>query len=280
MHEIVEALKKLSKDTQTLSKLFSRYEKDSQEPLYNIYVLERQLARIEEMNQAFTECEVKESIKNWIRQQRDYLDSLKDEFRLKFGKDLQAVTSECGWQVRGQYPVLRISWFTLKIDFQFGEATIYFGPEVEKIKSKITLAPDMIIRCLKEFDGELRNLNDDRDRYYLDIHNSYTKALKVNEKEYGDKLLINDVLTEFVMLKQSKKFLIDPQKGNYCEYSRVKLSYILFLIKQSSMKDTILHLHVATFDATTDKRRSLWIPDNDTGDGTYYSYISFEERRD
>jgi hypothetical protein len=100
--------------------------------------------------------------------------------------------------------------------------------------------------------------------------------LKLTNKQYGEKLLVTDVLHEFAMLQQSKKFLIDPKKSNFHEFSRVKLSYILYYLKKSdALKD--MHLHVATFDATTDKRHSMWVPDNEEGEGTHYAYISFEK---
>lgn len=276
MREIVEQLKSSSKNAQTLCRLLVRYEKDAEEPLSNIYALERQLARIELANQPFPIREIKERIESWILRQRQHLDSLKEEFRLKFGQDLQSLARAQGWRVKGQYPVLRIGWYTLKIDFQFGEATLFFGPEVEKIKNKVILEAQGIFQCLKEFDVDLKKMKDPPEVYYRAMQHAYERGLKSSEKKFGDRIVITDVLTEFVMLRQSKTFFIDPQKGNFREYPRAKLSYILYLIKQLSMKDVILHLHVATFDATTDRKRSLWIPDNVDGDGTYYSYISFE----
>ncbi len=52
----------------------------------------------------------------------------------------------------------------------------------------------------------------------------------------------------------------------------------LYRLKKSevhAIENHIVKLSVATFDATTEKKRSLWVPDNEQGDGTYYSYLSF-----
>jgi hypothetical protein len=84
-------------------------------------------------------------------------------------------------------------------------------------------------------------------------------------------------LSEFVLLKQSKRFYVDPQKSHFREYSRAKLSYLLYLLKKSAVQEKDLKLYVATFDATVDKMHSIWIPENEEGEGTYYSHISFEQ---
>ena len=41
------------------------------------------------------------------------------------------------------------------------------------------------------------------------------------------------------------------------------------------MGESQLQLSVATFDSTTEKSKSIWVPDNEAGTGTYYSYVSF-----
>ena len=87
---------------------------------------------------------------------------------------------------------------------------------------------------------------------------------------------IIEVLNEFVFIKQPQKFFNDPKKENFKDYPRIKLSYLLYILRKSNNAGKGLKFYVANFDATGDKKNSIWIPDNDEGDGTYYSYISIE----
>ena len=52
---------------------------------------------------------------------------------------------------------------------------------------------------------------------------------------------------------------------------------MLYLLKKSNLLEKGIRLHVATFDATVDKIHSIWILENEDGEGTHYSQISFEK---
>ncbi len=58
----------------------------------------------------------------------------------------------------------------------------------------------------------------------------------------------------------------------------MRFSHDLLRLKQAGafvVSDVQLKLHVANFDATTEKAKALWVPDSEEGDGTHYSYLSF-----
>jgi hypothetical protein len=87
-----------------------------------------------------------------------------------------------------------------------------------------------------------------------------------------------DLLSELVLLMQPESFRLNPAQEKFVEYPRVRFSYDLFRLKQAgafTVGDVQLKLHVANFDATTEKAKALWVPDSEEGDGTHYSYISF-----
>ena len=51
---------------------------------------------------------------------------------------------------------------------------------------------------------------------------------------------------------------------------------MLYLLRKSNLLERGIKLYVATFDATIDKMNSIWILENENGEGTHYSHISFD----
>jgi len=275
--KLVEQFRTLSKYSHEIAKLLEKYEKYMVNKTENAYILERNLSEIEKTAGNMSEINPRESLVSWITQTKQELEKAKEDFRFQFGQQFKEILQNEGKKLRGQYPLLKIDFYTLRLKFEFGEATLYFGPEIEKIRSKIPLQPKVIFETMKKYDSDLRTVKLTPEDILKTLYEAYSRRLKLNNKSFGDKLLITDVLNEFVMLKQSKRFFADPQKANFREYSRVKLSYLLYILKKSDLSDKGLKLYVATFDATTDKMHSIWIPENEHGEGTYYSYISFEK---
>jgi hypothetical protein len=280
MHDIVEKLKQLSHSTQAIARAISKYLENSNTPIEDVYIMEQQCANIQKCVDTLPEGEIKNEVRQWLAREQDRIAETKEEFKIQFGQKLKSLLGEHKINVKGQYPLLRLGLYTLKLDFEFGRAELYFGPEIEKIVSKISLQPKTVCAAILEYDKKLRNLQRSPREYLQDLYQAYLRALKVEGKVAGDKILLSDCLREFVILLQNKKFFADPQKVNYREYSRVRLAYVLFQIKQLGAMEPGLHFHVATFDATTDRLQSFWIPENDEGEGTHYSHLSFDRQPD
>jgi hypothetical protein len=277
VQEIIDSLKTLAKHTSKLIKLLNGYEKARTEPVANAYLLEKKLAEIDKAVSALPNIEQTEKLHIWLNKQREEIEKLKEDLRFKFGQDLTALFKKDGKTLKGQYPVLRLGLYTLRVDFEFGEAQLFFGPEIEKIKSKIPLQPQVIYQVITACDRDIKGGPFEPEKVYHDMLAAYRRCLSVADKSIGDKVLITEVLKEYVFLRQPKKFAIDATRKSFREYSRMKLSYLLFRLKSTKAIEHGMRFHVATFDATTDKLQSLWVPDNEEGDGTHYEYLSFEK---
>lgn len=277
MDEILKSLRTVVKGINKLIKLLNNYDKIRSKPVDNAYLLEKNLQMIE---RCLSELAVKELVKDlieWLVKEKKKIDGFKEEFRIKFGQELTALFAQEGKKIRGQYPILRMGIYTLKIDFEFGSVDLFFGPEVEKIKSKIPLQAVTVFETVKKFDNDLHASKMTAADMYETLHEAYKRRLIMTGQSFGEKTPIMKVLSEFVLLQQSKQFLIDPQKSKFRGYSRVTLSYLMYFLKRSEFFEKNIRLHVATFDATVDKINTLWILGNDEGEGTHYSHISFEK---
>lgn len=272
--EISAELKRLARVSNKAVKLIEQYLQMQETPEDNVYVLEKKLDDIERSAKDLPDCGLKEQVVTWIAKQRDRIKEYKEELRFTFGKKLASLFSADGIPIRGQYPIVRIAWYTVKMDFEFGEAELFYGPEIEKIRSKITLHPGLIYDAIKHCDAELKAIGKDADKLLSDLRSAYQRALKIEGKQHGDKAMITEVMDQFVMIRQTKKFMVDPKKTHFQQISRVEFSYIVHAVKKTHAGG--LRLHVATFDATVDKAHSLWIPEDEEGEGTHYSYLSFE----
>lgn len=277
MQEFIENVKALSKSAQKIIKLVGKYEKLSEHPVDSVYVLEKNLAEISNVVESLPDFDLKESLRTWVQTKKDELEKTKEDFRFRFGQTLKELLERDGKQMSGQYPLLRTGLYTVSLNFEFGEAALYFGPEIEKLRSKIPLEPRTIAEIIKKADASLKAIKLTPEEIFKDLNEAYDHCLRLANKSFGEKLLITEVLHQFVVLKQTKQFFIDPQRKNFREFSRVMLSYMLYLLKKAHFSERGMKLYIATFDATVDKRNAIWIPENENGEGTYYSHISFEK---
>lgn len=275
IHDIISNIKTWSKQLRKLQKLLEAYEKIRDNAVNNAYVLEKKIVEIEKTVEAVPDQDITGALNGWLHDEKAALGKFKEDFRFRFGQQLRELFARDGMKMSGQYPVLRFGLFTLKLNFEFGDAALFFGPEVEKLKSRIPLQPQVIYDTVRRFEKNIRDERFDASKMMDDLIAAYRRCLVLSEKAYGEKVLITELLKEYVFLKQPKQFMIEASKSHFREFSRVKLSYILYRLKQSNITEKGMRLHVATFDATVDKVRSFWVPDNEEGEGTHYEYISF-----
>jgi hypothetical protein len=273
--QLLKILATLTKHTNKITKLLKDYEKARTRPADNAYILEKKMNDIEKYVQEKEYGAVIPELQEWINREKADIDAFKEEFRIAFGQALNTLFQKDGKKIRGQYPVIRVGLYTLKIDFQFGSVALYYGPEIEKIRSGIRLHAETVYGIVKQCDDELHARQLEAADTYEILHNVYKRRLALHGLGFGAKIPIMDVLSGFVLARQSKKFMIDPQSNNFKGISRIALSYLMFALKKTDIFQQNIRLHVATFNETVDKKNALWIPDNEDGEGTHYSHISF-----
>lgn len=273
-------LKEIAKKAKIISKRLESYEKIKEQPATNIHILEKNLNDIKKILTTFPDSEIKSNLLKWTGDETEFIKKTKEEFRFQFGNQLKELLEKDGLTLKGQLPLLRAGFYTLKLDFELGFAALYWGPEIQTIKAKIPLSVQEIYQTQHNFNEQIKKRAPNPKDFLKSLHQVYQRYTSFNNIAYGNKVLLIDLLSELVLISQPSSFRTDPSKTKFREYSRIQFSYDLYHLRQTVSQSSTLRLSVATFDATTDKAKSIWVPDNETGDGTYYSYIAFEEKKE
>lgn len=281
MEGLVARLKALGAAATKLARGLEEYQSLLAEPQKNAFVRETALARLAQAVEGFADITVKEELKVWLATEQNAVAVQKDELRYHFGRSLNAALEGTGMTVKGQLPQLRVGLFGLEVDFAAGKATIFWGPRVERLKTGLSLDPGALVAMLRTWQERLADKAVPPARMIELLHRAYQRQLLLGNLPPGTRVFLTDILAELVMLMQPPAFRVDPVQQKFVEYPRVRFSYDLFRLKESGQFEhagSVLKLHVANFDATTEKSRAIWVPDNEDGEGTYYSYLSFAGR--
>ncbi len=213
-------------------------------------------------------------IKVFCDQEQEKVNKFKEEFHFGLGTKLKELFTGFG-ELKGQLPVLRIKFYTIRFDFSNGEAVVWWGPEKELIK-KVTLEAEVIYQTITTFDKSLSSIWKTPEDFTKILKSAYQRFIKINNLDSSAKIGLLEILTECVILIQNRSFQSDPTKSHFTDYSRIQYSCDLYKMKTTAPQPNV-QLAVATFAITEDRTKSLWVPDNEQGDGTYYQSIAFKE---
>ncbi|MDH5185970.1 MAG: hypothetical protein OEZ20_01640 [candidate division WOR-3 bacterium] len=283
MENWASLLKEIAKKARIIAKRLESFKKIKEQPVANIHILEKSLNAVKKVLNTFPDSGIKSGLLKWAEEEADFIKKTKEEFRFQFGNQLKELLEKDGLTLKGQMPLLRTGFYTLKFNFDLGFASFYWGPEIQIIKAKIPLSVQEIYKTLYKFNEQIKKRTLPPHDFLKNLHQAYHRFISFNNITNGNKVLLIDLLSELVLISQPASFRADPSKETFREYSRIQFSYDLYNLKKSEKFEVgknKLRLSVATFDATTDKTKSLWVPDNENGDGTYYSYIAFEEKKE
>jgi len=188
-------------------------------------------------------------------------DNLQFEDRTTFGKNLEKELEQLGLTLGGHYPLLKVSLYTIETDFDGGKATLWYGPQQEKLGGCGTVASE-VVAMLKTWQDEIKRPIDD-ELFLQTLYGVYTTfAAKI-----GDPVAIDDILSEYASRKIYK-----TKKD-----ARIHVSYDLFRLKKREIDDLQLSLIVATRAYTRRRKDFIWVPTDERGGGTYISHVKFRK---
>ena len=247
------------------------------EPLDNLYKIKQEVVKIERiLKQSKLDEFVKDGIEQHIQSIKAKIPEWEESAKKSFGQRLEQALQQLGFELKGHYPTLKVSFYTLKMDIDNNHIEIWYGPEQEKLGSS-KLIPEAIAQKLKNVHAQITQREIDDKTFLSNLYSAYKVAVYRNGKKTRDAIPIRDILSDFSFLIQNRKFKMNPIKDYYKEYGCVFFSYDLYRLKERKMNEYELNLVTATRAYTQRRSDFLWIPSNERGDGVYISHIKFKE---
>jgi len=81
------------------------------------------------------------ALRNWVGPYRQELIDSKEELKRRFGVELEQKLQEKGLSLSGHYPDLKTGLFTLELDFERQQVTLWLGPKQEHLdKCRLSVA--------------------------------------------------------------------------------------------------------------------------------------------
>lgn len=257
-----ESLKKIAMPEEDLSKRVS--------------TLRKELSIIEKFEKELKlDATVLQIVQNILNKSREELKQKEEELKSKFGFNLEKCLKARNFNLEGNYPVLRSSFYTFVIDISADKVTIYFGPEMEKLD--VTKAiPEIVVAALVKRHEEIIKRSFDEKAFLRMLKTAYQMYLAQNQKKIGDDAPIPEIHVLYSLLIQKEKFRKNPVKENFAEYTRAMFSYDLSQLKNRTIDQTDMRLITATRSDTRMSGDFLWIPASDgTTRGETVSRIKF-----
>lgn len=179
------------------------------------------------------------------------------DFKQTFGRELESGLKKIGFDLRGQYPLLKTGMYTLDVDFDKSKVTIWYGYLQEKLASKKLSAIDVVKELLSQH-KQITEHDFDDDTFIRTLHDIV-----------GDRAPVKEII---------KKFVDRNVYGTKTKKTvRACLSYDLHRLKTRRFDDMELSMVTATRSYTQHKADNLWVPTNDQGQGMYVSHIRFRK---
>jgi len=240
----------------------------------NLVRIKARLDKLEAIVKSIDASSAMDELGKWVREYKSGVEKTIDEVRRTIGAELEGSLKSVGLRLSGQYPELRAGFFTIELDFDKWNATIWYGPKQERL-SQCPLSPSAIA---KQIENARKALGSGLKEAQL-LEKLWTAYGRAVGEKLGQPVPIIKVLVELAYLLQKPRFYQDPRRENYIGYSRGDFSYDLFRIRKHQADGVFssrLHLVVATRAHTRRRSDFLWVPDDETGKGTTYSHLKFE----
>ena len=247
------------------------------EPSNNIYKIKQEIERVEKiLKQTRLTDFVEEDVEQRIQPVKSKMPEWEEQAQKSFGKRLEDALRLVNFELSGHYPLLKVMFYTLEVKLEAGSVVIWYGPEQERLDACKPI-PEVVAKKLAANHKKITGRDLDDETFLLNLFKAYKAAVHRSEKKIGDSIPVSDILLEYALLIQGKRFRTNPVKSSYKEYGRVFFSYDLYQLKERVVGGHELSLVTATRAYTRRRAGFLWVPSNERGDGTYISHVRFRE---
>ena len=273
---VIASVTRAASDSAAITKLLKRVETLDRSRAQNTAELGRIVRDLEQrINKAALPAAVEEQIRIWCSSFREEIQRAHVQTRQRFGVELEELLADRGWKLHGHMPDLKVAFYTVEVDDVKGEVQIWFGPKQERLATA-RLSPKEAAKRLGQIHKDIAERPLDEAHFIMQLHSAYEMVLTRRNLREGDRAPIIEVLAPLALLLQDRKFQADPRREYFRGYSRAQFAYDLHRLKQKRPFDKELALGTATRAFTGNRRDFIWVPSDQSGNGTVYSHVFFK----
>jgi hypothetical protein len=274
--QLLGELKQAKKEYDAAVRLLSDLASLDQAREDNVFALRTRLSKLEKVSERLGEhAGVGSALSAWTRDYRQELAASAELARRQFGVELESALHERGRSLSGQYPKLSSGWFTIELDFDAWQATLFFGPKQERL-DQFPLSVSGVVQHIERADQRLGCGLTEPD-FLAALYQAYEVVSRRLVREDAPIIAVQAELASMLELRRPSA-PAGPKEPK--DYTRADLSYDLFRIRRAGVLDVRsrkLRLVVAIRAYTNRRKDFLWVPDDERGGGTAYSHVQFKE---
>ncbi|MCC9076222.1 hypothetical protein FKZ61_008880 [Litorilinea aerophila] len=273
--KLIDELERHSKAVKSIIASLREIEKLSGDREINLARIKKQVGKLKDIVSDSDPFPL-DILKEWINQFESELRQTEEQVQRRFGSELEQELRQLGITLTGQYPELKAGLFTIELDFEQWQATLWYGSKQEKLSTSPLSVSDIVKRverAKKELGSQIPE-----QELLENLYQAYTRVVQ----RVGEDAPIIKMLGEIAYLLQNPRFYQDPRKDYYKSYSRADFSFDLFRLRRFlAQNPSSRQFRLKTATRAQTKRRSdfLWVPESEDGKGSAYSHLRFEEKR-
>lgn len=262
--EITKSLAELAKNTAALNRLLAEIGKLDIDRARNIASLQARISKLDACVDALRQMpDVIKQIEEWLVVFRSELLMFKEEQVKRFGVALESELRKQGLELSGHYPDLHAGVFTIEMNRDKWQITLWYGPKQERLGTCAMLAEETAE--LVEKSCTTLGSHVEEAVFVQRLQESLARLRQQNEEGV---IPIIAVLQQLALMMQSEQFRRDPKREHYNSYGRADFSMDLFRFGRR------VQLRTAARALTRSRDDFLWVPsDERSGDGAVYSHV-------
>ncbi len=211
----------------------------------------------------------------WITSLEDSLTAPVADAQATFGAALEDGLRDAGLPLRGRWPEWMSGPFRIQVRPRHGDAALDWGPGAEALEPAPLDAHEIAAR-IPALAAELKARHDP-DAFPERLLRAWRMTLAAEGRTDGD-VPLGDLVSMVAFLAQGPRFHERPSRSAWSvPYDRIQFSYDLARLRVVEHDGMTLRLRVATRDQTR-RKGPLWLPDDASGNGTFFAAARFERR--
>ncbi len=268
--EIEKLLAEVSKSANAARILLREIDRLDADRAANLVRLQQRLSRLQATATVLQRAStVSPALEEWQTAHQDNLRAFREEQLRHFATGLQRELQAVGRDLGGHLPELRSGIYTLAIDPDGWQVTLWLGPKQENLGTCPVSPGDVarrIAQCEKDAGSHL-----DEAAFVRRVQDALQRLQPAADGEGYVPIIA--LLGELALLLQNSAFRKDPRRETFHSYGRADLSSDLHRFRRR------VQLRIATRALARSREHFLWVPsDERTGDGSIYSHIRLERK--